>query len=97
MSHLWWRLTWSGEPYRVRVGLVLLLKYYLGPDYLERALHSAIRVESGHFYVNMAPGVAGCFTAMGADFDRTLAYLKGCRLNRFTYNKAIKIGGILSR
>ena len=77
------------EPYRVRVGLVLLLKYYLGPDYLEKSLALCDQVKSGHYYVNMAQAWLVA-TAMGADFDRTFAYLKDCRLNRFTYNKAIQ-------
>lgn len=79
----------GAEPYRVRVGLVLLLKYYLGPQHLGKSLALCDGVKSDHYYVNMAQAWLVA-TAMGADRDRTLAYLKDCHLNRFTYNKAIQ-------
>lgn len=79
----------ASEPYRVRVGLVFLLKYYLVPAYLEESLRLCDQVVSEHYYVNMAQAWLVA-TAMGADSQKTMAYLDHCHLNGFTYSKAIQ-------
>lgn len=72
----------------VRVGLVLLLNYYIEKDYLDKIFYMVENLKREEYYINMA--VAWLLSMCYLKFPReTLSYLKGSSLDLFTYNKAI--------
>jgi 3-methyladenine DNA glycosylase AlkD len=83
------RLLASGGEFPTRAGIVLLLDFYVEPDYLhliyDRVERLATREE---YYVKMAIAwlVAECFIKYP---DETFTYLKHAGLDKWTFNKAI--------
>ena len=83
------RLLASRCEFPTRAGIVLLLDFYVEPDYLhliyDRVERLATREE---YYVKMAIAwlVAECFIKY---LDETFAYLKHAGLDKWTFNKAI--------
>ncbi len=76
-------------PFVVRVGLILLLDYYMEDDYLPKIFALCDRLQRKEYYIEMAVAwlVSVCYIH---DRDLTLDYLKNNRLDRFTYNKTIQ-------
>ena len=77
------------KPFTKRVGMLLLMKYFLDddfkPDYLE--LPAAIRSEE--YYVNMM--TAWLFAeALVKQWDTAISYIKNKKLDAWTHNKAIQ-------
>lgn len=79
----------DGREYFARFGVVMLLFYYVNETYLTRVLAALDRVRCTAFYARMAVAwaVSICFRAFP---QRTLDYLNQCRLDDFTFNKAIQ-------
>ena len=72
----------------VRVGLVLLLNYYIEKDYLDKIFYMVENLKREEYYINMA--VAWLLSMCYLKFPReTLSYLIKSSLDLFTYNKAI--------
>lgn len=72
----------------VRVGLVLLLNYYIEKDYLDKIFYMVENLKREEYYINMA--VAWLLSMCYIRFTKeTLSYLKGSSLDLFTYNKTI--------
>lgn len=79
----------SGEEYTVRFGAVLLLDYYVDRAYLGEALAELERVDHDSYYVKMA--VAWALSMFYLEFPKeTGAFLADCRLDDFTYHKALQ-------
>lgn len=77
------------EEYTVRFGAVLLLDYYVDRAYLEEALAELERVDHDSYYVKMA--VAWALSMFYLEFPKeTGAFLADCRLDDFTYHKALQ-------
>lgn len=78
----------SDDEYRVRVGLVLLLDYYIEKQYLDRIFKFCNSIKLDSYYVNMAIAwlISECFVK---EKERTIAFLEHNKLNKFTQNKAI--------
>ena len=76
------------KEYYVRVGLVLLLNYYIVEDYLNIIFDLINKTESNYYYVNMARAwlLCECFIKYEKE---TLNYLKHNSLDTFTINKTI--------
>ena len=74
--------------YIVRVGLVLLLDYYVLEEYLEDIFNILNKINSDLYYVNMAKSWLICevFTKYEKE---TLLFLENNNLDKFTINKAI--------
>ncbi len=77
----------TGHEYKVRVGLVLLLDFYVEKEYLEY-LYFIISKNNDLYYVNMARSwlLCECFIKYQKE---TLEYLDNNNLDKFTINKAI--------
>ncbi len=72
----------------VRVGLVLLLNYYIEDDYSDKIFYMIENLKREEYYINMA--VAWLLSMCYIRFTKeTLSYLKGSSLDLFTYNKTI--------
>lgn len=82
------RYTKSANPWEIRFGLTLLLGYYIKEENLNTIYNTCDRINSIHYYVNMA--IAWLLSICYVKYpQRTLEYLKNCRLDKFTLNKTI--------
>lgn len=79
----------SNEEFIIRVGLILLLDYYIDDDYIDDIFIVIDNIDSDKYYVNMAIAwlVSICFVKYR---DKTIRYLNKNNLNKFTYNKSIQ-------
>lgn len=77
------------EEYKRRFVLVMLLDYYIDDEYIERVFDIIDRIPKEEYYVQMAAAWA-LSVALVKQYDRTLAYMENCRLDDFTYNKALQ-------
>ena len=78
----------SKNPWIVRVGIVLLLNYYIEEKNLSFIFDTCNKLKIDHYYVNMAIAwlISICYIKCP---ESTLKYLKKNNLNTFTQNKAI--------
>lgn len=79
----------SNEEYDIRFGVVMLLNYYIEPDYIKRVLSILDNIKHEGYYVKMAVAwaVSICYIKL---HEPTLIYLKHNKLDKFTYNKALQ-------
>lgn len=78
----------EGE-YERRFGVVILLDYFVEPEYLPKIFRLFDLMNREGYYVQMAVAWALSICLI-KEYDRTLEYLKTCQLDDFTYNKAIQ-------
>lgn len=78
----------SKDEYRVRVGFVLLLNYYVEEDYIDQIFDFCNSVKLDTYYVNMSIAwlISECFVK---EKGKTIEFLACNELNDFTQNKAI--------
>lgn len=78
----------SDQEYEIRFGVVMLL-YYLEPEYADLAFKHFDRIKLEGYYVKMA--VAWVLSMYYVKVPKlTLEYLKNNQLDDFTYNKALQ-------
>lgn len=80
----------SEKEYELRFGIVMLLDYYIEPNYIDKLLDLLDRVQHEGYYVKMAVAwaLSICFVKLP---DQTMGYLAGENsLDLFTYNKALQ-------
>lgn len=79
----------SDQEYEIRFGVVMLLNYYVTPEYAPFAFVHFDRIKHEGYYVKMA--VAWAISMYYVKLpEQTLEYLKSNRLDHFTYNKALQ-------
>lgn len=79
----------SKNPWVVRAGLVLMLDYYIVPDYVEQVLELCDQLQSNQYYVNMAQ--AWLVSIAYIKFQEiTHEYLLHSNLDDWTYNMALQ-------
>lgn len=78
----------SKDEYIVRVGIVLLLNYYIDDFYIDKIFRLCNGIKLDTYYVNMALAwlVSECFVKQKT---KTVLFLGNNKLNKFTQNKAI--------
>lgn len=83
------KLTQSNDCFSVRVGIVLLISFYINEEYLNSIFDICNSIKSDEYYVKMAISwlISICYIKYPND---TLNYLKNNKLDKFTYNKAIQ-------
>lgn len=76
------------EEFVVRVGIILLLNFYIDKDYINKILKKIDQIKRDEYYINMAIAwlISECFVKKK---EITLKYLKNNNLSKFTQNKAI--------
>ena len=79
----------EGDIWAQRVGLVLMLDYYLDDEYIDRVLARVDAVHSEAYYVRMAQAWL-LATALAKCPEPSLAYYRGNSLDDFTHNKAVQ-------
>lgn len=79
----------SEKEYEIRFGLVMLLSHFADDEYADRALAAIDRIRHRGYYARMAAAwaVSVYYVKMP---ERTEAYLEKCRLDDWTYNKALQ-------
>ena len=79
----------SQQPYIVRFGISMLMKYYLDEGYKEEYPAWVAGISSEEYYVNMMR--AWYFaTALAKQYEKILPYLQERRLDKWTHNKTIQ-------
>lgn len=79
----------SEHAYTVRYGIGMLMRFYLDEEFRPEYLVKAAAVESEEYYVKMM--VAWYFaTALAKQYEETLPFIEGRRLEKWTHNKAIQ-------
>lgn len=79
----------SGEEYKIRFGVVMLLDYFADEEYAEQAFRYFDRITHEAYYVRMAVAWAVSFFFIKVP-DQTMAYLRKNSLDDWTYNKALQ-------
>ena len=75
-------------PFTKRVGMLLLMKYFLDEDFKPEYLELPAQVRSDEYYVNMM--TAWLFAeALVKQWDSTLPFIQNKKLAPWTHNKAI--------
>lgn len=79
----------SMAPYDQRFAVVMMLSHYLNADYLPQVLERLSKMQSDHYYVQMAVAwaVSMCYVK---DPILTRPYLETGSWDDFTYNKALQ-------
>ena len=79
----------SDRIYTVRFGLRTLMAHFLDDAFAPSVLELAAAVRSEEYYLRMM--VAWFFaTALAKQYDAALPYIRECRLDVWTHNKAIQ-------
>lgn len=78
----------DGGEFCCRVGLVLLIYYYIDDEYLNLIFDIASNLKRDEYYVNMALAwlLSICFVKFS---DRTLKYLEDCNLKKFVFSMTV--------
>lgn len=79
----------SDKPWYIRLGLVLLLTYYLDNEYIESALKLTDNVQNDFYYVSMAQAWLVA-TAFAKNETITMEFFKNCKLDDVTFNRTIQ-------
>lgn len=76
-------------PFTKRVGLLLLMKYFLDEDFKAEYLELPAKIRSEEYYVNMM--IAWFFAeALVKQWDATIPFIQNKKLASWTHNKAIQ-------
>ena len=81
-------LSLSNEEFISRVGLIIILNYYVKEEYLQDIFNILDSITSDKYYINMAQAWLMCELYIYYP-QVTENYLKKNKLNKFTHNKAI--------
>lgn len=81
----------SEQEFERRFGVVMLLDYYVEEAYLQKIFELFDSMNLEGYYVQMAVAwaISVCLVKY---YNETLEYLKRCKLDDFTYNKALQKG-----
>jgi len=79
----------SENPWHIRLGLVIMMDYYITEDFINEVLQRCDSISFDHYYVKMAQ--AWLVSVAYVKFPEiTHEYLKRSELDNWTYNKAIQ-------
>ena len=81
----------SNKEFELRFAVVMCLDYYLDEEHIKEVLEICNNIKHDGYYVKMAVAWAVA-EALTQYYDITIAYLKDCNLDDFTYNKALQKG-----
>ncbi len=77
------------EPFIIRVGLVIILNYYIEEKYLKEILRHIDKLQTDHYYVNMAS--AWVLSEMYTKYPKfTDKYFQITKVNDVTMNRAVQ-------
>lgn len=77
------------EPFFCRVGVIILMDFYLEESYLDFIFSEIEKIPSGRYYVDM--GIAWLLSVCFVKYkEKTEVFLDNCSLSDFTYNKTLQ-------
>ena len=79
----------SEKEYELRFAIVMLLDYYINDEYIDKVLQILDNVKSDKYYVQMATAWAISICLIKY-YEKTILFLEKCKLDKFTYNRAIQ-------
>lgn len=79
----------SGNVWKIRVALVIMLDYYLEEEYIDRVLERCDSVKSDFYYVSMAQAWLVA-TAVAKCREQAMAYMHSNSLDDATFNKTVQ-------
>ena len=79
----------SGNEWKIRFALVIMLNYYLEDEYIDTVLRRCDDVNNKAYYVSMAQAWLVA-TSLAKCREKTMAYLHSNSLDDVTFNKAIQ-------
>lgn len=79
----------SEKEYELRFAIVMLLDYYINDEYIDKVLQILDNVKSDKYYVQMASAWAISICLIKY-YEKTILFLEKCKLDKFTYNRAIQ-------
>ncbi len=82
------KLTKSKQEFTCRVGLIMILNFFIKKEYLKSIYNILDSIVSNKYYINMAQAWLICELYINYE-QETVNYLQSNRLNDFTQNKAI--------
>lgn len=79
----------SGKEFEIRFAVIMMLAHFITDDFIDEVIVKLDQVKHDGYYVKMgvAWAVSVCFVKYPV---KTMAYLKNCNLDDFTYNKALQ-------
>lgn len=77
------------KEFEIRFAVVMILDYYIEKEYLKQDFKIFDSINHEGYYVKMAVAWAVSI-ALVKFYGETVEYLKECKLDKFTYNKAIQ-------
>lgn len=79
----------SDKEFEVRFAVVIILDYYIQEEYIYRVFEKLDSIHHEAYYVKMAVAwaVSICYIKYP---EKTYSYLESCKLDNFTFNKAIQ-------
>ena len=79
----------SNKEFEIRFGIVMILNYYIEEEYLKEDFKIFDSINCKEYYVQMAVAwaISICLIKF---YEETIEYLQNCKLDKFTYNKALQ-------
>ncbi len=83
------RCSESDKPFFIRFAVVMMMDMFIDDEHIDEILQRLNSISSEEYYVRMgvAWAVSFCFIKQR---EKTLVFLRDCRLDDFTYNKALQ-------
>ncbi len=79
----------SDKEFEIRFGIVMILDFYIEPEYLQRNFKIFNNIKNDRYYAKMAVAwaISVCLIKY---YDETVEYLQSSNLEKWVYNKAIQ-------
>jgi 3-methyladenine DNA glycosylase AlkD len=79
----------SDKEFEIRFAVIMMLAHFINDGYIVRVIESLDRIRHEGYYVKM--GVAWAVSVCYIKYpEKTMAYLKNCELDDFTFNKSLQ-------
>ncbi len=79
----------SDKEFEIRFAVIMMLAHFISNGYIDRVIESLDRIRHEGYYVKM--GVAWAISVCYVKYpEKTIAYLKSCELDDFTFNKSLQ-------
>lgn len=79
----------SGKEFEIRFAVIMMLAHFITDNYIDQVISNLDQVRHEGYYVKM--GVAWAISVCYVKYPvKTMAYLKSCDLDDFTFNKSLQ-------
>lgn len=79
----------SNSIYRIRFGFVIMLRYFINEEYIDRSNFIGLNCKTNEYYINMA--IAWYYSyALIKEYDKTIYIFENRLLDKWLHNKSIQ-------